>query len=142
MRTKTYLALSSASLLLASVVFVACGSKTKCTPGQLTMDIELDENAQLADRVVVFTNTPPASVTLPHTPGDISDVYGALTWPSGFPGNKLVDVHFEAYGGVTLLGTDVESVHLGATCTSSLFTIDGDYFPPDLYGVDGIDAGD
>ena len=143
MRKKTYLALSLASLLLASVVVVACsGSKPNCTAGQLNLTIELDENSNLADHVVIFTNTPPASVTIPNTPGDINDLHATLTWPSGYPANKLVDVHIQAFGGVTELGSVVQTIHLSAMCTSAFTSVDGDLLPPDLYSADGIDASD
>lgn len=139
MRTKTYLALSLASLLLGSVVVVACSSKTtKCTPGGLDVDIELDDNAMLADHVLIYTNTPATMLTVPHTPGSFDDLHVTLTWPTGYPANTLVTVHFEAYVGASLVGVDVQSVHLSAGCTSAFTEIDGDLLPPDLLNADGI----
>lgn len=140
MRTKTYVGLSLASLLLASVVVVACGGSklAKCTPGELDVDIQLDDNAMLADHVLIYTNTPATMLSVPHTPGSFDDLNVKLTWPTGYPANTLVNVHFEAYVGTSLLGVDVQSIHLGASCTSAFTEIGGDLLPPDLLNADGI----
>jgi hypothetical protein len=130
-----------ASLFLASMVVVACSSKAKCTPGTLYVDVALDENAILADHIVIFTNTPATSLTIPRTPGSLDDVFATVTWPTGYPANMLVNVHFEAYVGTTLLGVDVQPIHFGPSCVNTLTTIDGDYIAPDLYSADAIDGG-
>jgi hypothetical protein len=129
MRTKTYMALSVAALLLASVVIVACSSGTKCTANAVDITIELDESAVDADRVIIFTNTPAATLTVPHVPGDVSLLHVPFTFPTGYPSETYIEMHFQAYGGVTLLGVDVAPFHSGATCSSIEATIAGNLGP-------------
>ena len=137
MRTKkSYLALSGVLLVVASVVVVACSSSSvKCTANEVDLEVELDQSATLADRIVLFSNTPPATVTVPHTPGDASLMHIPFTYPDGYPSDTYLEIHLQAYGGVTLLGVDTTTFHSGKTCSSIMATIAGN-LGPDLAGVD------
>jgi hypothetical protein len=136
MRTKTYLALSAAALAVASVVVVACSSSSvKCSPGEVDIEVELDQSATLADRIVIFSNTPAATLTVPHTPGDSSLMHVAFTYPTGYPSDQYLEIHLQALGGVTLLGVDIATFHSGKTCSSIMATVSGN-LGPDLADVD------
>ena len=136
MRTKTYLALSAAALAVASVVVVACSSSSvKCTPNEVDIEVELDQSATLADRIVLFSNMPEATLTVQHTPGDASLLHVPFTYPTGYPSDTYLEIHLQAYGGVTLLGVDTTTFHSGKTCSSIMATIAGN-LGPDLADVD------
>jgi hypothetical protein len=113
-------------LSLVAAAFVACSdSGTSCKPNTLTLQVELDGTANFADTVTVTSVDPGAMVmqSFPHTPngGNFFDV--DVVWPGGYPGGKTVNFQVRALGGATLLGENVATIHLGATCDNGLVAI-------------------
>jgi hypothetical protein len=127
-------------LLVASaiaVVVVACSSDD-CKPNTFTIQARLVNAAVNADTITVQGTDPGMtfSQTFPHTPGDAGLVVLDVSFPGGYPSDKLVHLLLTATGGVTTLGVDTIAVHTDPTCTVAQASIIASPIGLDMSNVD------
>ena len=98
-----------------------------------------------SDLTIVVTSTNPditiSPTTIPHTPNPMAPGVDhttiILTFPSGYPADKVVTLIVKAYGGVTVLGANTVAIHASKTCTvGAVDLIGGDLPTADLGGMD------
>ena len=124
---------------LGAVIVAACSGPT-CKPGQLVLDVELLQTAPLADTITVSGSDSGAEVmqSFPHTPTNapagVEHTTVILTFPGGYPADKVVHLVIKALGGVTLLGANTATIHLDASCTSGSVLVFGGPIPTDDMG--------
>ncbi|MCU1279556.1 MAG: hypothetical protein JWM53_3102 [bacterium] len=121
--------------LLAATVIVACSS-SDCKAGQLHLAILLDGTSSLADTITVSSSDPDSTVSqsFPHAPEQYqsSTTTVDVSFPGGYPADKVVHLLVKATAGVTLLGSNAATVHFDPTCTSAHVSIVGVLTPADL----------
>jgi hypothetical protein len=115
---------------------VACSSKPNCTAGTLVLDVNLYQTAPLADTIVVTSTTPNVTVSpssFPHTPNPMAPGVDRatliMTFPSGYPADKVVQLIVKAFGGVTVLGANTATIHTSASCTVGEIDLFGGNLP-------------
>jgi len=135
MRWRILVAVGLIAASLAAVVVAAC-SGPSCKAGTLQLDIALAATAPLADTITVTGVDPGAAVsqTFPHTPNPmapgIEHVTVNITFPGGYPADKVVHLVVKATGGVTLLGANTVTIHLDPTCSNAGVLISGGVITP------------
>jgi hypothetical protein len=125
MKLRPILVVLLLALAVVSAVVIACSSAPQCQPGTLHLEVELDQAAATADTVTFQSFVPPTSLTLPHTPTTtLTDMFAVdLTWPSGYPENRVVQVLVQALKNGQLLGENVATVHLLPGCSTGSVTV-------------------
>jgi hypothetical protein len=145
MRWNVLAALGLLVLSLVAVLVVACSDTTTCKPGTLLLQIGLLDTSPLADTITVSITDPGAEVmqSTPHEPNAAAAAVGVehitveVTFPGGYPADKLVHVIVKAIGGTTILGSNSASIHLDSKCSVGNVAISGRALPPsDLGGTD------
>ncbi len=131
MRRNVVIALAVAAVALVAGVIVACNSGPSCKPGTFALQVVLDGTANLADTITVSSQTPGAMVTqsVPHTPNGDSVFTITVSWPNGYPADKLVTLLVRATGGVTTLGEAAVSIHLDPTCSTGSVAVTSTLIP-------------
>jgi hypothetical protein len=123
MRWNLLVAFSLIALAFIATVVVACSDTTSCAAGTLQLRITLLDTAPLADTIKVVDSEPahPTMVTVAHTPnptaGGLERTTVEVSWPGGYPGDKVVNLLVQALGGVTILGASTATIHLDPKCT-------------------------
>jgi hypothetical protein len=143
MRWNPLAAVAVFALSILVTVVVACSDTTKCTPGTLELDIALLSTAPLADRITVTSTDMdvPLDATFPHTPNastpGVEHTSVNVTFPNGYPADKVVHLLVRAYGGVTVLGANTAAIHLGKSCDTASVAVTGGINPTaDMGGTD------
>jgi hypothetical protein len=110
-----------AAAALLSIAFVACSSTPAqdCKPGTLRLQVQLNFTASLADTITVQSDAPAIMESFPRAPDGI---YGEIvpvdvTFPGGYPHDKLINVVLRASAKGQTIGEDFEQIHLLPTCT-------------------------
>ena len=132
MRTRTFVAFAFVGLAAVASVIVACSdnSKPTCKPNTLQIEVELDGTANYADTIKITVDQPSFTQTAPHTPNGSNLQYVDLTFPNGYPADKVVTVRVQAIGGTAVLGENVFSVHLLPNCSTAFVPLHS-YILPD-----------
>ncbi len=133
MRWNLLIAFGVISLSLVAAFMVACSDSPSCKPGTLLLQVALLDTAPLADTITVVDNDPGAVVTqtFPHTPNQAGAAVGVehitveVSWPGGYPADKLVHLLVKATGGVTVLGANTATIHLDPSCTVGSVAVRG-----------------
>jgi hypothetical protein len=138
--------LAAAAVLVVSlaVTVVACSSKPACTAGTMVLDVALYQTAPLADTITIQSTTPNIAVSptsVPHTPDPmapgVEHTTLILTFPNGYPNDKVVNLVVKAIGGVTVLGANTATLHTSPSCTvGAVDLIGGDLPTADLGQTD------
>lgn len=145
MRWNILAAASLVVLSLVAVLVVACSNSASCKPGTLLLEIGLLDTSPLADTITVTITDPGAEVmqSFPHAPNQtaadvgIEHISAEVTFPGGYPTDKLVHVLVKAIGGVTVLGSNTATIHLDTSCTVGNVALSGRALPPaDMAGTD------
>jgi len=105
---------------------VACSdSAPACKAGTLALQVELAGTANFADTIEVQAFDPAATFdqSFPHVPDGPKLFVIDVPFPNGYPANKTLTFLVRARGGATLLGENVATIHLGATCGAGLVSI-------------------
>lgn len=133
MHTRTFVAFAFVALAGIAAVMVACSDKDKvtCTPGTLQIMVELDGTANYADTITVSVDNPKLTQTFTHTPNGDNLQIVDVSFPGGYPADKVVTVRVSASGGTTLLGENVFSIHLLPNCSTSFVPIHSFVLGPD-----------
>jgi hypothetical protein len=135
MRTRSFVAFAFVGLAAVAAVMVACSDDNipTCKQDTLQIEVELDGTANYADTIQISVDEPSFTQTAAHTPNGNLLQYIDLTFPGGYPVDKVVTVKVTAIGGTTVLGENVFSVHLLKQCSTAFVPIHGGGFLP----VDG-----
>jgi hypothetical protein len=133
MRWNLFAAFGVMALSFVAVVIVACSSGESCKKNTLNFQIVLSGTSDLADTVTISDVDPdPAlmfSQTFAHTPGDFSTLSIDVSWPAGYPADKLVHLIVKASGGVTTLAANAATIHLDPGCTTAHVVLLGNAIP-------------
>jgi hypothetical protein len=139
MRWNLLAAFGLIALSFIAVVIVACSSSGNCKPQTLNLQILLSGTSDLADTVTVSDLDPDPALmfvqTFPHKVGDASALSLDISWPAGYPADKLVHLLVKATGGVATLGANSATIHLDPSCTMATVSINGN-FTPDAASTD------
>lgn len=141
MRWKTLVTVGLIAASLVAVVVAAC-SGPSCAPGTLSLEVALLDTSPLADTITVTSNDPGNMImeSFPHTPNPsapgVEHVTIVVTFPGGYPADKVVHLIVRALGGTTLLGVNSATIHLDPTCSTGGVAVTGGGTPLDLGGVD------
>ena len=122
----TLIACGVFAVALVAAVFVACSDSTPdCKPGTLALQVELAGTANFADTVEVQSLDPGFAVnqSFPHQPDGPKLFVVDVAFPNGYPANKAITFLARARGAATLLGENVATIHLGATCGTGFVSI-------------------
>ena len=109
-----------------SVIVVACSDAAPdCPRATLRLQVQLNLTASLADTITVQSFAPPFLQTFKHTPtgqpGELVNV--DITFPEGYPADKLLTLLVRAYGSGSLIGESLAQVHLLPECTVAGATV-------------------
>jgi hypothetical protein len=97
-----------------------------CMPNTLRLNVQLNFTASLADTVTVQSFADPVfTETFTRMP---DGVYGAIdpvdvTFPAGYPSDKLITVLLRASAKGQILGENIQQIHLLPGCTEGSATI-------------------
>ena len=142
MRWNVLVAIGVVALSIVATVVVACSSTTSCQPGTLVLDVALLQTAPLADTITVTsTDTDiPVNESFPHTPNSTSPGVEhtpvSVTFPSGYPKDKVVHLLVRALAGTTVLGAGTATIHLGTSCDTGSLDVSGGNLAMDMAGTD------
>ncbi|HEX6837875.1 MAG TPA: hypothetical protein VF334_14955 [Polyangia bacterium] len=131
MRWKLLVAGGTLALSLLATVIVACSSAPSCHPNTLLLQIALVQTAPLADTITVTETDPNTSVmqSFPHPPNSmnpgIEHTVVEISFPNGYPADKLVHFLVRAISGATVLGANSVTVHTDPTCTVADVAVTG-----------------
>jgi hypothetical protein len=123
MRSRSIVAVVGLAVATAlPIVIVACSSMPaqNCKPNTLRLNVQLNLTASLADTITVQSYTAP--VFTQSFPRLADGVYGEIaqvdiTFPGGYPADKLVTLVLRASAKGQTIGEDVEQIHLLPGCT-------------------------
>ena len=100
------------------------------------------DTAPLADSIVV-TGTDSYDMIMesfPHTPSALNTGFERttveVTFPNGYPSDKVVHFVVRAMGGTTLLGAGGATIHTDPTCSIGAVSISGGATPMDASTTD------
>jgi hypothetical protein len=125
---RSYVALGCVAVAAIAAVVVACSdSGNNCKPGTLALTIELTGTANFADTITISARDPAINQTVMHHAGDTDLVHVDVTFPNGYPADKLLTLYVRATGGITLLGENVANIHLLPGCSTGGVVINSGY---------------
>ena len=137
MRWNLFAAVGLLGLSLVATVIVACSSSPSCKPGTINLTVTLLDTAPLADTITV-TGTDAYSMiseSFPHTPSAINTGFERttieVTFPDGYPADKVVHLVVRAMGGTTLLGAAGATIHTDPSCSVGSVNVSGGAAPMD-----------
>jgi hypothetical protein len=134
---RSYLALLVVALAAVGVVVVACGETApNCQEGTLALTVQFYGTALSADSVEISCGDVRCTIPMPDLAGEHFD-FGAgiavfdISFPGGYPAEKLVVVKVTARGGTagTLLGQASANIHLLPGCTTGYLSVTGGAIP-------------
>jgi hypothetical protein len=109
-----------------TVVVVACtDTAADCPRDTLRLQVQLNLTASLADTITVQSFAPPFTQSFKHTPsgmpGELVNV--DVTFPNGYPSDKLLTLLVRGYGSGQLIGESLAQIHTLPGCTVAGATI-------------------
>jgi hypothetical protein len=142
MRWRPLVAVAVVAVSLLVTVVVACSDAPGCTDGTLLLQMALLDTAPYADTISV-TSTDTDLVLdekFPHTPNasnpGVEHTAIEVTFPGGYPKDKVVHLLVRALGGVTILGANTLTIHLEDKCSVGSVSVRGGGVPMDMGGTD------
>ena len=131
MRWNLFAAFALVALSLVATVIIACSSGQTCKPNTLLLNVTLLDTAPLADTITVSATDSYDTLmeSFPHTPSTLNTGFERttveVTFPNGYPSDKIVHLVVRAIGGTTLLGSSGATIHTDPKCTVGDVTIAG-----------------
>ena len=125
MKTGPVVALTTVGLAALAAVVVSCSSGPTCKQGTMSLSVELLGNALLADTITVTAVNPELNQSVPHTLDDTGLFNIDVTFPGGYPADKVVGFLVRAYAKGVLIGENAATVHLSPGCTNAQVDIVG-----------------
>lgn len=142
MRWNALVAVAVVAVSLLITVVVACSDPITCKDGTLLLQIALLETAPYADTITVLSTDPDIVVneSFPHEPNasnpGVEHISVEVTFPGGYPKDKVVHLVVRALGGVTVLGANTATIHLEDKCSVGSLSVRGGVTATDMGPTD------
>jgi hypothetical protein len=142
MRWRPLVAVAVVAVSLLVTVVVACSDAPGCKDGTLLLQVALLDTAPYADTITVTSTDADIVVDekFPHEPNasnpGVEHIAVEVTFPGGYPNDKVVHLVVRALGGVTILGANTATIHLEDKCTVGSVAVRGGGLATDMGGTD------
>ena len=142
MRWNALVAVAVVAVSLLVTVVVACSDTVTCKDGTLLLEVALLNTAPYADTITVVSTDPDIVVdeSFPHAPNasnpGVEHISVEVTFPGGYPKDKVVHLVVRALGGVTVLGSNTATIHLDEKCSVGSVAVRGGVTATDMGGTD------